>query len=50
MVAEPWLQAWLGDRLKYGSIGVVLGLIVLSIAASIIAALIDRAKKPPKSI
>ena len=42
MVFEDWLHGRFGDRLKYLSLAVVLGLIALSIAASVVAALLAK--------
>lgn len=46
MIAEHWLQGIFGENLKYISLGVVLGLIFLSIVASLIAAAVSKRGKP----
>jgi tellurite resistance protein TerC len=48
MILEDWLTRLFGENLKYISLGVVLGLIVLSVIASLVATAVDR-RRPAAS-
>ncbi len=49
MLAEHWLKAWLGERLTHVSMGAVIGIIAISVAASFYAAWRDQQPRPPQS-
>ena len=42
MLAAHWLQKWLGDELRNWSLGLVFGLLILAILASVFAGMRDR--------
>ncbi len=48
MLAEPWLKAWLGDKLTNVSLGFVVGIILTSMIGSIILGWQER-RRPPGS-